>query len=278
MKDFISYYYNIDSFYISKDKEKYIIKHFNTYYLYEVYDLDKLYKQYRISSNIAFYYSFIVNRFNSIISKYHNKLFVLFKINNKFNKNIKFIINPLLYTVNYNCLWYYQLIKKSDFLEKNYLSIKGKYSLIDDSFDYYLGLLEMSIYYLRDFSDYVGDGYLQHVRISDSSFYNPLAIKIDIKERDFAEYLKYLFWNNKYKNVNIHDLIYKNRNNYNFLLVMARILYPNYYFDVLEQIVFFDEDVQLLKEFTYRALEFRDYYNSLLIEIRKFYNIKKISF
>lgn len=279
MYDFVSYYYNFCSFKISKYKDIYVINYLNNnYYLYEVYDLKKVYKQYYISTSIPFYYRFVINIFNSIISRYHNKYFVLLNTDSLFYKNIKFYKIPFLYINSFKCLWYYQWIKRSEYIENIYLSIKGKYLLIDDSFDYYLGLLEMSIYYLRDYSNYVSNGYIQHERISDLLFYNPLFIKIDIKERDFAEYIKYLFWSGEYRKINIQEFIYNNKDNYNFSLVIARLLYPNYYFDILDQIVFFDEDIKSLEEIVFRTLEFRNYFFNILCEIKQFCNIKKISF
>ena len=262
-----------------KDTEKYIIKKgYNTYYFYEVYDLSKVLEQYSISKIMPFYYNFVFNKFNYIVSEFKKRYFVLLKINSNFDRHVSYDSFLYIYAGSCKLMWYYQLIKRSDFIEENYLRIRGKYSVIDDSIDYYLGLLEMAIYYLRDFSNYIDNGYIQHEKITDSLFYNPLNIKIDLKERDFAEYLKYLFWTKKYRDINVNKLIEKNKDVYNYSLIMARLLYPNYYFDALDEVVFFNKDVTLVKEIVARHLEFKNYYFYLLSEVSKYYNIKKISF
>lgn len=279
MNDFIFNYYHFRPSSITKHNNYYLVKSQNIkYYLYEVYDLEKVKKQYEIASYYSFYYSFVLNYNHSIFSEYHNHIFVLLSNNNFLEQNYHFNFSNIIISSNYKNNWYYSWLKRSDFLEKKYYEIKGKYPIIDESFDYYLGLLEMSIYYLRNYNSILGNGYLQHEKYSKEELYNPLNIKIDFKERDFAEYLKNIFFSNEYLNINVSNLIYQNRNSYNFDLVFARILYPNYYFDIFDKIVFFNENEIELKKIIARIQEFRKYVNFILLEINKYYYIKKVSF
>lgn len=279
MYDFIFNYYHFNPSSISKKNNYYLVAHDNySYYLYEVYDLNKVKKQYEIASHYPFYYSFILNYYHSIFSEYHNHVFVLLKNNNLLKVDYHYYFSNIIILSDYKNNWYYSWLERSDYLEDKYYEIKGKYPIIDESFDYYLGLLEMSIYYLRHYNYISGNGYLQHERYSKKELYNPLNIKIDFKERDFAEYLKYIFFSKEYLNIDISCLIYQNRNNYNFGLVFARILYPNYYFDVFDKIVFFNEDEIELKKIIDCVQDFKNYVNYILLEMNKYYYIKKVSF
>ena len=68
-------------------------------------------------------------------------------------------------------------------------------------------------------------------------YFNPCNIKLDVKERDFSNYLKYLFFSNKYKDIYIDKIIIKNLDNYNFNLILARLIYPDYYFNLLDELI-----------------------------------------
>jgi hypothetical protein len=69
--------------------------------------------------------------------------------------------------------------------------------------------------------------------------------------------------------------LYKNHN-YNFELVFARVLYPNYYFDTLDD-VFLDKigDKDLLI-YINRIKEFEEYLKMLYSEFSFYYKIKNV--
>ena len=101
-----------------------------------------------------------------------------------------YIFNPIRLNKRKKLAWLELWINKSNYITNYYESIKGKYSIIDESIDYYIAMLEMGICYLNKYFGYYDYVYQQHSIIID----NESAIKEDIKERDFAEYLKYLFY------------------------------------------------------------------------------------
>jgi hypothetical protein len=214
---------------------------------------------------------------NSIISEYNGSYYVLLD-DTGFSSNNGSLFNNYVVDNNYSFNWRRLWIIKSDFIEGYYLNIKGKYSVVDESFDYYLWLLEYAIYYLIDYDNYIGRGYIMHNNFNNISTFNPLDIRIDIKERDLGEYFKYIFFNDSYKNINLHEFIfylYKNHN-YNFELVFARVLYPNYYFDTLDD-VFLDKigDKDLLI-YINRIKEFEEYLKMLYSEFSFYYKIKNV--
>lgn len=145
------------------------------------------------------------------------------------------------------------LMEKSSLIEELYKKNKNKYKLIDNSIDYYMSMLELSIYYLKDY---------------DNIF--------DIKERCFSNYLKVIFFNNSYKNINMEKIINKN-NTYNYNLVIARLFYADYYFDLVEDI-FLEKKNQLeLNYIINRVDEYWDYLKYIISIVEKIYPIKKVS-
>lgn len=273
MNQFIFYYYQFQPTKIKKEKDFYLIQYLdNIYYLYEVFDSKAVYKQYSMTKDIPFYDSFVFNKYCSIFSEFENHIYVLLN-----NNHIKYS-SIFFCEESFSLHWYYSWINRSDYLENCYSQIRNWIPVIDDSFDYYLGLLEMSIYYLRDYSHYKGRGYLQHKQYSIELIHNPLNIIVDVRERDFAEYLKYIFWNSEYLSINLHNLIEQNKNIYDFHLVMARVLYPNYYFDRFDDIIIHKENSDILKNIVSRNEEFQGYVLSLFSEIERYIPIKKVSF
>ena len=113
-----------------------------------------------------------------------------------------------------------------------YYSYRNKNKVIDNSIDYYFGLLESSICYLNGVNYENVNLYVQHAKMSYFDYFNPFNIRIDVKERDFSNFLKYRFFDDKYNESYVRSIIEKNINNYDFNLVVARLIYPDYYFDM----------------------------------------------
>ena len=181
-----------------------------------------------------------------------------------------YILNPIKLCKKKKNDWLDLWIKKSDYITDYYKNIKGKYDIIDESIDYYIAMLEMCIYYLKDYFDYSDYVYIQHNIIMD----NDLCVKEDIKERDFAEYLKYLFYN-EYGIDYVYDLIENNYNRFNYYLVGIRLLFPSYYFYYFERIINDNKDYDKLCEVINNASDYEDYLKSVINKINN-YLIKKI--
>ena len=179
-----------------------------------------------------------------------------------------YILNPMRLNKKKKLDWYHLWIKKSDYITNYYNNIKGKYEIIDESIDYYLVMLEMGIYYLKDYSDYSDYVFVQHNILLDT------GLKYDIKERDFAEYIKYLFYNNSDINY-VYDLIEKSINKYNYYLVVARLLFPSYYLYYFERVITENIDYDMLKNIVNRSSEYEVYLKNIVFYMNK-YLIKKI--
>jgi len=180
------------------------------------------------------------------------------------------ILNPIRLNKKRKLDWLNLWIKKSDYIAYCCDSIRKKYSIIDESIDYYIVMMEMAIYYIKEYSDYYDYVYIQHNIIMDNNTY----IKEDIKERDFSEYLKYLFYK-KYDFDYISNLLEKNSNRFNYYLVGIRLLFPSYYLFYLERIIIDNKDYDKLIEVVNCTLEYEKYLKRVIGVINKFL-IKKI--
>ena len=169
-------------------------------------------------------------------------------------------------------------IERCDYIESFYRTIQGKYSIIDESLPYYLGMLNLSIYYLNDYSSYYDYAFIQHKNISECDYCNPLQFKIDIKERDFGEYLKYLFFTNQYRSVDLSSLIASGSSYFNYVLVFARMLYPNYYFDLLDDVILEKKNSFVLNEIISRISEYEDYLKNIFHEFEKYCRMPVVYF
>lgn len=184
---------------------------------------------------------------------------------------------------NWALLW----IRKIDYLEYHHEHNYQKYPLLSSSFDYFIGLSENAISYLNntiknmspDDSDI---GVISHdiINIDDTiySLYNPLNIIIDHKARDLAEYIKNSFFNDNFAIFEELDEYFK----YNYFsfyginLLVARILYPSFYFDRYDEIV--NEKIQesSILKITSRIDEYEKYLQDVFNYLKKYYNIKDV--
>ena len=175
-----------------------------------------------------------------------------------------YILNPKRLNKIKKLDWYDLWIKKSNYIINYYESIKGKYSIIDESINYYMVMLDMSIIYLKGYSDYYDYVYIQHGIILGNDKY----IKEDIKERDFAEYLKYLFYNN-YDIEKVYNLIRRGKD-FNYNLVVARLLYPSYYLFYLDEFIINHVDYDNLLHVVNMASEYEIYVKNIVSEMNSF--------
>ena len=232
-----NYLINIDEYFYKNNYIFYKNKN-NYYFLSEVKNKKNLYKLYYYFIN-GYFYKIIFNKKGKFISTYQNKDYILLKYI-KYNFKLEDLIykNKLALSNKKKLLtWRNIWIDRSNYIEEKYQKIINKYNIIDESIDYFYGLLEAAIYLLRDYQKYYDYLYLQHIFINYFDYYNPCNIKLDVKERDFSNYLKYLFFSNKYKDIYIDKIIIKNLDNYNFNLILARLIYPDYYFNLLDELI-----------------------------------------
>ena len=291
MKILLMYNYNMYEPTIYRaDNQTYIKDKQKRYLLYEVQseeELNELYillNKYFPKNNL---YKIVKTKSDALFVQYYNKKLVLIEIMkqgvDRENQLKEMLELPSVEYSKYNLdrsNWYYLWSKKNDFTEYKYTYQKGKSKILDESIDYYMGMAETAISYLKIMQDEninTQNLYLSHKRIELKELYNPLNIVVDYKERDISEYLKYLFYNEQENNININEII-NIVQNYNLQpeRIYARLIYPTYFFDICEK---FDTEKNFendLKKIIYNADKYEQYLKIIYNEFSKKFSIKKI--
>lgn len=248
MKNLINYYYNlvIDEF--RKIEDYYIFDIDNKKYCFFPFygDLDNFYKTYSLLiSNNKYCHEVIINKDNSILTFYSNVPYILLK-KNVYLTNLVTLEEIFNYDImiqqkhdlNWKELWE----EKIDYYEYQMNQLGIKYKILKESFSYYVGLSEAAINLLNYVNKKNINFYVCHRRIkykeSMDDFLNPLNIVIDNRTRDIAEFFKINYINDA---VDIRDIFNRlNSINLNYneaILLLARLIYPSYYFDIYDKII-----------------------------------------
>lgn len=256
IKNFLNYYYHLYPVEIIKEKENYkFYLNDKLYILYLITNKEQEVKEQIILNKELVYYNYpslvINNVFNNSYSLIEGKNYILVCYNFSNRKIMETDLTKDIYINKNNYLilnrsnWYDLWCKKVDYFEyqKNY--IKDKYPLLYNTIDYFIGYAEVAISYLsevnkiikRDSKDYLT---ICHKRVyfNDdlNNFYNPFSLIIDYKARDVGEYLKSLLFYG-YQEKQIKELLLVINSSYQRHLLMARVLFPSFYFDCYEDII-----------------------------------------
>ena len=257
MKKMIEYYYKFRNIDLNQIGEEYYFKNNGKNYILfscrrSSIELDNINK---LLSNDRIYNKIVPNIFNQFITYIDGKEYVLVeKINNYSNEKITIEEVIKKYSItninDYKSIlrndWYDLWTKKIDYILYQKEHIRGKYPIIDEYLDYYIGMAESAISYYKNTIDSikVDDKMmysLSHRRIKSllkTNYYNIDDLIIDYPVRNISEYLKTLF-NKKLIDLNLLNSILS-KLNYNELLyrlLYARMLFPSSFFDIYEKIV-----------------------------------------
>ena len=287
MLDYINYFYNLYPPLLNKENDNYVFfvgneKYYLTPYrreLSEIKDLVELNKR-MISSN-SLVHEIIINKFNEPISVISNENYVLLRV---YVNDIKKIdINDIIYMLNENVdlsglksllrtNWVSLWSSKVDYIEYQMGHLIKKYPFLNNTIDYYLGLCENAITYIKNlkmFSDYKIPIGISHKRIIKDAtlfdLYNPLNLIIDYKVRNIAEDLKDAFFKDEYVNY-ILNIVFKNFwfDKLNLSLLVARLLYPSYYFDLFEEIIDKELDENIIFPLTKKSSKYEEFIDLII--------------
>ena len=284
MKQLINYFYNLKEFkIIYKNKDIYLKTKNEEYLFTEITNSEEILEIYNLLQNKHSFYHFIINKDHNIFTKYNNKIYVLLKINKLQNKTYKIEYIPVLFNKKYlidRTSWIKLWSKKIDYFENNQEKIRNKYKIINESIDYYIGLAENAISYITyNISSNIINKpkIICHQRLSKENFYNPLYCRINYKEKDISEYLKYIFTNNTYKSKNIQQIILNLRcTKDDYILLLGALLFPTYYFDYLEKIVNNQIEESTLNKVITRNKEYESYLKQIYLIMNENKKIPKI--
>lgn len=292
MNNFIEYFYGI-----KVDKVTYDNKYYSFIYkgyIYRLYIYDNNYNDIKFIYEInellvrnTLMSEIIINKNNNILSTYNNISYILIKIFININKNISLeeisSISKYLYREKININWGILWANKIDYLEELINENGKKYPLIVDSFNYFVGMAENAISYFN--SIIIDDNYkyvLSHkiIRLDDSIevLYNPMNITFDYKVRDIAEYIKNSFFNNN-KNIFKELLIYLHNNYLSLMevkLLVSRLLYPSFYFDMYDDILINNKEEKIILEVISKLDDYEEYLSKIISFFKNNYDIDEI--
>ena len=294
MKNIINYFYNLN-----------ITELTNKDNIYSFYDNDELYHFYIYTNNIknidltkdiddslkkdTLIHEIIINKDNSIITYYNNIPYILCKINININKpitlgEINYLASKVISTnskITYHS-WQDLWSIKMDYLEKVINENGKKYPIIVNSFNYFVGMAENAISYCNNLSNKEVDNnslVISHriININDTVYaiYDPVNIIIDHKARDIAEYIKYSFFSDNTNIFNELNVYFK----YNYytrddvVMLLARVLYPSFYFNMYEDIMINSKEEKIITNITSKLDKYELYLTRVFKYFNNFYNL-----
>jgi len=200
----------------------------------------------------------MLNKDSSVLTKVGDNFYVLLGINGDLNQefsifdmieiNNKLILTPnksKLYRNNWGKMW----SDKIDYFEYQIRELGKDKEGILNSFSYYIGLAENAISYVNKTTKSLLPTNLDRVTLSHRrlffpniklNYLNPLSFIFDMEVRDIAEYIKVIYFFNDSEEalaelelyLKLHKL-----SSYGYQMLMARLLYPSYYFDIYEKVM-----------------------------------------
>ncbi len=229
----------------------------------------------------------IMNRNKDIISSYNGIDYILIRVYANTLKDvsleeISYISNSIAQeklNINWGMLWE----RKIDYLEDLINENGKKYPIIVDSFNYFVGMAENAISYYNNIVIDPNYKYTighKRIRCDDTveCLYNPLNLTLDYRVRDVAEYVKIAFFKNN-SNIFIELDNYIKKNNLSLMeakLLISRILYPSFYFDMYEDILIDDAEEKIILNVVSRLDDYEDYISKIIDFLRKYFDVDVI--
>lgn len=288
MKNIIAYYYSFHPSNIYYHDDNYFFSYLDENYVLSLfkrpvsdasilYDLNKK----MLEKNILMH-EIIINNENNIITYVNNKPYIMMKMYmNKEakvtlldichinNNSLDIEINKSIVRNNWPDLWE----SKNDYMEMQINEIGKKYPVLSLYINYYIGLAENAIMYVKNALLGEEDAYLSvcHKRVSSKdtlySLYNPINLVFDYRVRDSAEYIKSSFFNNKdVKEILYEYFKYNNLSYKEALIFYARLLYPTYFFDIEDNVV----DGNIKEEKIEKIISMQNEYEKFLFDVHIF--------
>ncbi len=298
MKNALIYYYNLDPEEFYQQGEDYFLHHQGVTYRFCCYkrpieEIVSLWELNRMSFELGYpYQKIVLNRDRQVLTLINERYYVLLRFSSIHNlsyvpfstlrqENLVLSVDKVssLIRSDWKRLW----SSKVDYFEYQMAHLGRKYPLLLSSLPYFIGLAENAIGYLeeinrgnREYPPLV----ISHRRVGCHTtlldYYNPLELVIDVRARDVSEYLKSLFWERGILEVDsyIDSLSFSKEE---FQLLYARLLFPCFYFDCYEKIVFQKEDEKKIRLITDRIEEYEYFLFRVYESISKRVSISPIA-
>lgn len=299
MKNLLNYFYHIypdvlhkngDGFYFFLDEKKYYLIKFDR----NIEELDILVEITNLlyEKNIKVH-TFIKTVNDNFFVSYAGNNYIVLRVNQNekeeldlfdiLNFNNSLIVDKnLLYENN----WEYRWEEQIDDFERQVLEYNKEYPLLVNHFDYYIGLAENAVSYLKIIKNNSTDKnllYLSHKRLNFplhyEELYNPLNFMFDSKIRDMAEYIKSKIFSKSFDFVELKEYF----KNTQFIFDLedigrfyARLLYPTYYFDFFEKVINDEIEEKEFSKYIEMSKEYEKFLKKIYIFLKRKYNIEPI--
>ena len=286
MESIINYFYNLNP---ENLKERFGGLLFNVnedrYLLCEVIqDPEVVIKIYNhLIQNKIGNFMIINNRNNEMISIQEEKKYVLFKI--RCIEDDTLTLNESInIRISGNSIWSKIWSERIDYYEIQINELGQNKWIVLNSVNYYIGLAENAIAIANKFEstltekDYAIQHYRMNVPIKKGYYFNPNNMLIDIAVRDVAEYIKSSFFNNSrevslYTNYITSLLLDDKMAN----LLLARLLYPSYYFDLFDDIILNEKKEEELIEIIREHQKFESFLREVYVKLSIKHNMVYIN-
>lgn len=289
MKNIIEYFYNLKIDTLHKNRNRYEFEiNKNRYYLVLAYRYEKELEQIEnlIKDNKNF--DQIIRNINSkLMTNINGKNYLLLEKSNKKTSiedellnYYKVLLPSQLYSNIDRTDWVYLWSEKIDYIEYQKIHLKGEYPLLEESINYFIGMAENAIMYVRNCfkeDNNLDDLVLSHKRIISKEFNSPINLIVDHRSRDISEYLKYLFFTNDYDYIKINQYLQKlNLNSYMYKLLYGRMLFPTFYFDKYDDIVNKNKSEKEILAILKKVEAYEDFLKNIYLIINQNTAIKKV--
>lgn len=257
MKNWLYYFYDIKVDNLHQKNKNYYFSIDNFEYIFFPYvgeskNLDDAYKMSEKILNLGLYcHKFVLNKQLKYYTIIDNIPYVLLKYYPNMDRKID--ISDILQFQNYvisfnkykNNDWKILWENKLDYFEYQVNQFGMKYPEIRKSFGYFSGYAETAISLLNVAQTEKEKLIISHRRINNEStlfdLYNPLNLIFDYRIRDVAEFYKNYFFQKKNILQDIMQILLTLQLNQNeYLLFFIRMIYPSFYFDIVENMIDMD--------------------------------------
>ncbi len=298
MKNFIDYYYNINVSEIKHIHDKYFIYTNNERYMLKVFGDTDFFMVYEYLANqldkYLYFFRIVKNRQNDYLTYIDDKPYILLKLSDINNNTIS------IYDIKINQFFEYsnkisRLIRfpwvklwenKIDYFEEWCYLKQNQYKNMYSLFHYFIGVAENAVLYLKiteaeEKVEEIDRLVISHNRLSmDSSlydYYDPTNIVLDHPSRDVSEYIKSTYVHGNFDIKLLEEYLNEHHfSKYGLRLLYARILFPSFFFDYIDEMILNSYDTDLLY-LEARIIEFERFISQISVFFKEKYDIPVVT-
>ena len=276
MKNVILYYYNLEVSHIRQVDTDYYLLIDGENYLFTICDINKL------ETNIKYLkphntHLIISTKENIPYVFYNNEYYILLKLKG-INKKVSLAdlidwFEPISIDIDIKKRWIELWSSHVDYIEFQMEELQTKYPYLSSIKDYYIGLTETAIQFLKSINVGKVDLYFTHLRINENytfiDLYNPSKLVIDSRVRDISEFIKGNFFAKDSDNLKNYLDVIKILNESEKCLLFTRMLYPSYFYDMYDEIMKNVKDEKAMEKIVLKSKSYALFLKELFYYIKK---------